>query len=598
MNRDVFVIHAPQDDAVAAGIVQFLESRGVRGWNRARDFATAEDERAAASSALAAARIFVVVYSAAANASRAVQNEVQRALESNKLIVPFRLEKAVPTGTLELVMRRRYSIDALAPPLEPHLEELLRIIKPFANQRPSPASFASISRTLPARSAIIRGGQPAAMGRESTGAFEVAIRAPRLAMAGAPTSIDLVVGNRGQSLLESVEIEMRGANVKESLKETVPDFSPGTQVQFPLVFTPRREGCCILRFFLRGYTSTTRFAYSCCHSLRVTVPGEETMVGDHREPGELPTAAEMTRAAMTFPQQEASVQEPTISMPEGFEPVDVTLESAHSLDTESVASTRTDLRIPFPFLGQRQAGSLLVLEPMDDAGAGPHQELRLVARPQFVLGRSRDEADFVLWFWPRNEIHDAKTLRISKRQCTLLLERNQPVLQASTTSSTTLFEEMPLGPAGTPLGPGGLLNVAGVYLLEVNLQKPPRPGAPRISNLAGWKGPLAEGTPGWHGCAAFRPVTPHVLPQRVIWLGSEAPFGRTAGNALVLDLPELAEIQGRFHYFQGCFWIENCQDNGAVRVDEFALEAGHIVPLSEGKVVRLGGRRFYPKIST
>jgi hypothetical protein len=596
MNRDVFIIHAGQDEAFAASIVRFLEDRGIRGWLPSRDFANEEDERAATNAALSAARIFIIVFSAAANASRAVQNEVQRALESNKLIVPFRIGVAAPTGSLELVMTRRYSINALAPPLETHLEELVRIIKPFANQRAARAQEASISRTLPARAAIVGEASSPTMGRESMGAFQVAIKCPRVAEAGASAMVELVVGNRGQNLLGQVEIEMRGANVAEPRKETVPDFFPGTQVQFSLPFTPLREGSCLLRFFIRGYDSTTRFAYSCKHALKISLSGEVTIVGD-RLRLELPESMEMTRASMTFPRPGTEAQDPSISLPDGFEQLDAMLESAHSLDAESIASTRTELRIPFAFLGHSQPGSLLVLEPVDETAAVPRQEMRLSARPRFTLGRSREEADYLLWFWPRNEIHDAKTLRISKSQCTLVLENNRARVQSSTTSSATLFDEMPLSPNGTPLGPGGLLNVAAIYLLEVNAQAPVQPALPQVSNLASWKGPLSDPVPTVHGCATFKPVTPNVLPQRSVWIWTEASFGRTAGNALVMDIPELAEIQGRFHFFHGCFWIENCNGNGAVRVNDFALESGHIVPLTEGKMVQLGNRRFRPRVT-
>src|ERR1700761_870267 len=113
LNRDVFVIHAEEDASLANLIVEFLEERGIHGWLRSRDFPE-DDERATASfAAMASARILIVLYSTAANESRRVQAEVQRALESNKLIIPVRLTQGPPTGSLELLLRRRYCVSAL-----------------------------------------------------------------------------------------------------------------------------------------------------------------------------------------------------------------------------------------------------------------------------------------------------------------------------------------------------------------------------------------------------------------------------------------------------------------------------------------------------
>src|ERR1700735_3704643 len=111
--RDVFVIHAEEDASLAAIIVEFLEGHGIQGWIRDRDFPEASERATALPDALTSARIFVVIYSEAANASRAAQGEVQRALDSNKLIIPFRLSPVPPVGSMELLLRRRYCISAL-----------------------------------------------------------------------------------------------------------------------------------------------------------------------------------------------------------------------------------------------------------------------------------------------------------------------------------------------------------------------------------------------------------------------------------------------------------------------------------------------------
>jgi predicted component of type VI protein secretion system len=54
----------------------------------------------------------------------------------------------------------------------------------------------------------------------------------------------------------------------------------------------------------------------------------------------------------------------------------------------------------------------------------------------------------------------------------------------------------------------------------------------------------------------------------------------------------LDEIQGRFHYYRGCFWLENAVANGAVTVNGRALPAGSIVPLTTGMTLVLGNTQL------
>jgi hypothetical protein len=66
---------------------------------------------------------------------------------------------------------------------------------------------------------------------------------------------------------------------------------------------------------------------------------------------------------------------------------------------------------------------------------------------------------------------------------------------------------------------------------------------------------------------------------------------------LVIDLPGLAEIQGRFRHYQNCFWLENSVDNGAVVIDSHVVKPRAIVPLVTGKIIKLAGVRFLPRIT-
>ncbi len=598
--RDVFVIHAEEDAPLAASIVDFLEGRGIQGWIRDRDFPDDGERATAIQTAMSSARILVVIYSEAANESRTTQGEVQRALESNKLIVPFRLTQAPPAGSLELLLRRRYCIPALRPPLDTSLNELHRIIKPFANQPRKNAVEASISRTLPARAAILAEPTSATPSREPMGPFQAAIDCPRVMERDVPGEVEVIVANQGQQILEEVEVELHGETIEAPAKEVIPDLLPGTQARLSFPFRPLGPTACVLHVSICGYDSLTKYAYHGAQSLTVSGSGEATIVGRGAQgkPPALEQHHEVTRATMTFARSEEEAAAPTITLPDNFRPLPLTLDYAHSLDAEVVDKSQSSLAIPFAFLGQRENGTLLTLERMDNPSPLPHQDIRLSARPAFVLGRSREEADFLLWFWPRNEIHDAKTLRISKKQCTLLLERGECRIRDTATASVTTYEDVSLTETSAVLKRRGMLNLSGNYRLEI-IKGDPAKGAPlNISNLESWKGPLSAATPKTSGYVSFKAASANVLPQSACWLLSEGTFGTSQANALVIDLPGLAEIQGRFRFYQDCFWLENGVDNGAVVIDNHVVKAGTIVPLVTGTIIKLAGVRFSPRIKT
>jgi hypothetical protein len=599
MSRDVFIIHAPEDELFASGMVAYLESQGVKGWIRKRDFSTGSGDEERLRDALESSRIYLVVFSAFSNDSRAVQREIQQALESNRLLLPVRVGNVTATGSMELLMRRRYCVNATGQEKESAFAEVLRIIKPFANQQTAKGpSETTISRTLPARGSILRDASQAGIGREPTGPFQAAIKCSRVAELDAPVLVKLIVANQGTQLLELVEIELLGETLADCPKKAVPDLSPGTQARLSFELVPQREGPCVVRALIQGFDCLTKFAYCGCYNFQVSSSGEETIVGSkarvRREtPGDL---AEVTRNTMTFSREQEGAKPPTLTLEEGFEPLVLSLDYAHSIDAESVSKARSSLSIPFAFLGNRQEGTLLTLERMDAASELPHQEIRFSARPTFVLGRARDEADFLGWFWPRNEIHDAKTLRISKKQCTFSREGDECRIRNTATASVTSFEEQSLEIKDFIFKQRGTVNLSGSYRVEAIRMSPPPAKPVDISNLESWKGPAQARTSSLTGCVVFRPATAHVLPQLAVWIFSEAAFGTSQANALALDLPGLAEVQGRIHHLHGCFWLENVVGNGAVMVDDQIAKARSIIPIVAGKIIKLAGVRFYPRI--
>jgi len=126
MAHDIFISYSHEDKTVADAVCHRLEASGVRCWIAPRDVEVGKDWDEAILDAITATRIAVIVFSAAANASRHVKNEVAAALNANSIIFPFRIEDVPPTGALRLHLGRTHWLDAITPPIETHIDTLIR----------------------------------------------------------------------------------------------------------------------------------------------------------------------------------------------------------------------------------------------------------------------------------------------------------------------------------------------------------------------------------------------------------------------------------------------------------------------------------------
>jgi hypothetical protein len=123
--HDVFISFSHQDKTVADAVCHGLEEAGVRCWIAPRDVGYGKSWDDAIVDAITEAKLVVVIFSAAANASRHVLNEVSTALDTAATVIPFRIDDIRPTGALRLHLGRLHWLDALAPPLERHIDRLI-----------------------------------------------------------------------------------------------------------------------------------------------------------------------------------------------------------------------------------------------------------------------------------------------------------------------------------------------------------------------------------------------------------------------------------------------------------------------------------------
>ena len=124
-HHDVFLSHSAKDKPVADAICAKLEQAGIRVWIAPRDIRPGANWGEAIIEALEGCRAMVIVFSASANASPQVLREVERAVGKGVAVIPFRIENVVPSKAMEYFLSSPHWLDAMSPPLEGHIDELV-----------------------------------------------------------------------------------------------------------------------------------------------------------------------------------------------------------------------------------------------------------------------------------------------------------------------------------------------------------------------------------------------------------------------------------------------------------------------------------------
>jgi adenylate cyclase len=129
MAHDVFLSHAAADRTAALAVLDGLERAGIRCWIAPRDVPAGSEYGQEIVDAVKTCRVFLVIFSSNANSSPHVRREVERAVSSDRSIVPFRIENIMPTGAMEYCLGGTHWFDALTTPLDPHVANLVTTVR-------------------------------------------------------------------------------------------------------------------------------------------------------------------------------------------------------------------------------------------------------------------------------------------------------------------------------------------------------------------------------------------------------------------------------------------------------------------------------------
>jgi hypothetical protein len=149
MASDVFISHSVKDKRVADLVVAKLEAESVRCWVAPRDVVPGADWGESIIDAIESSRIMILIFSRSANESPQIKREVERAVDKGVYTIPFRVDDIEPTRSLEYFISASQWMDAFAPPLERHLDNLTKTVKAVLAVPPLPKPVGMDAPTNP-----------------------------------------------------------------------------------------------------------------------------------------------------------------------------------------------------------------------------------------------------------------------------------------------------------------------------------------------------------------------------------------------------------------------------------------------------------------
>ena len=141
MNYDVFVSYSAEDKPTADAVVAGLEAHRIRCWIAPRDIGPGKEYGAEIIAGITQCKVMVLIFSMRSNNSNQVVREVERAIHSQKVIIPFRIENTSPTGSMEYFLSLPHWLDAYTAPLSKHVDELAATVSSILNGKPLEAAL-------------------------------------------------------------------------------------------------------------------------------------------------------------------------------------------------------------------------------------------------------------------------------------------------------------------------------------------------------------------------------------------------------------------------------------------------------------------------
>jgi len=438
---------------------------------------------------------------------------------------------------------------------------------------------------------------------DASDTLKVFVHFPHVPVAGHGSLLQLAVENVSALPLEHILVRAESRGLAAVAERQISRIAPGATARMPLEIEAGRAGQHEIRFEIRLVQAGQQLAFLGSRSWRVMeVPSASNFVVNISELQKINGASNAglgsefgaIQIGNLFGEHAPKTLNDLLSaeLPEEFQRLPLELDYSVSVAAQTVFAARhgAQLTLPRQFVGAVQTGTLAILTPTAPDTAVP---VRLTARDELRLGRSRADCDIVTWLLPRSEANDERTRHVSKVQATITATADGIHIRDTGSANGTCANGSDVGPAepGAPLGDRTGLFLGNEYELELVTHASGFPQGPDIAGLRLWPGPAAQ-PKSRSGGVQFYPGNCEAMVHECAWVFTDVSFGSSRAGALVVPGAGVAELQGRFHHFRGCFWIENSCAEGTVAVNGQRLQLGDIVPLVTGQIVTLGATEY------
>jgi len=129
MTHEVFISYSIKDKHIADAVCHGLEENRIKCWISPRDSKPGASYAESIIFAIKCSKIMVLIFSENANLSNHVKRELERAVSKQIIIIPFRIEKVVPSKEIEYYISSTHWLEAITPPIETHILTLVSTIK-------------------------------------------------------------------------------------------------------------------------------------------------------------------------------------------------------------------------------------------------------------------------------------------------------------------------------------------------------------------------------------------------------------------------------------------------------------------------------------
>lgn len=128
--HDCFISYSHKDEKTAIAIQNILEKNYIRCWIDFRDAMPGEDYAGSIVRAIKASRYFILVLSENSATSSHVLREINSAVNAGITIIPFKIDDSEINDSIEYYVGKTHWLDALTPPMEQHINELVARLRP------------------------------------------------------------------------------------------------------------------------------------------------------------------------------------------------------------------------------------------------------------------------------------------------------------------------------------------------------------------------------------------------------------------------------------------------------------------------------------